>query len=85
MRGPVWVSRAADSDQCHNTLTAENSGHIIMPVPETQGRMSHRADMKRAREEFFTSADSMTKKMEESWRRGINDNDRYGRLPRFYR
>ena len=47
-----------------------------MPVPETQGRMSHRADMKRAREEFFTSADTMTKKMEESWRRGINDIDR---------
>jgi len=55
-----------------------------MPVPETQGRMSERsdlftsglADMERAREKFISSSDSMTKKMEDSWRRGISDNGR---------
>ena len=60
-----------------------------MPVPETQGRMAHSdlftsglADMERAREEFISSSNSMTKKMDEdmkSWRRGINDNDRCDR------
>ena len=56
-----------------------------MPVPETQ--MSQRsdlfssglADMERAREEFFNSSNSMTKKMEDSWRRGITDIDRWVR------
>merc|ERR1711971_810515 len=53
-----------------------------MPVPETQ--MSQKsdlftsglADMERAREEFFNSSNSMTKKMEDSWKRGITDIDR---------
>ena len=58
-----------------------------MPVPESQGRMSQRndlftsglADMERAREKFISSSDSMTKKMEDSWRRGISDKDRWVR------
>jgi len=55
-----------------------------MPVPETQVGMSQKrdmftsglADMERAREEFFKSSNSMTKKMEDTWRRGITDTDR---------
>ena len=35
------------------------------------------ADMERAREEFFNSTNSMTKKMEDSWRRGITDIERW--------
>ena len=35
--------------------------------------------MERAREKFISSSDSMTKKMEDSWRRGISDKDRWVR------
>ena len=57
-----------------------------MPVPETHSSAlftSGLADMERAREEFISSSNSMTKKMDEdmkSWRRGINDNDRCERF-----
>ena len=78
------VSQHSDIRE-HRGLTTRH----IMPVPETQGRMAHSdlftsglADMERAREEFISSSNSMTKKMDEdmkSWRRGINDNDRCDR------